>query len=73
MTPAEIAKKLTPAQVRALRDGRQCTLYAYRSLRNFGRDVVGTHLILNSGFRTPLGDAVLAELDAKEGVNDVYR
>jgi hypothetical protein len=65
MTPAEIAKKLTPAQVRALRDPSGCSWQSYRSAEIFEH----RHSVCLLGkFPDPkltdLGRAVLAELDA---------
>jgi hypothetical protein len=62
MTPAEIAAKLTQAQVRALRDP-DGTLY-----ENGVADIYHDFALIKSKWRgervlTPLGLAVLAELD----------
>lgn len=67
MTPAEIAAKLTPAQVRALRSPWGVHGSTYTSLRNFERKhgVLLLPLPLNDGW-TDLGRAVLAELDKGE-------
>ncbi len=62
MTPAEIAAKLTPAQVRALRDP-EGTLYEHGVA-----DIYHDFGLIESKWRgertlTPIGRAVLAELD----------
>ena len=66
MTPAEIAAKLTPAQVRALRlraDDR-----AYAKVHSHTQSKLWEMaLFWASGRPTDLGRAVLAELDAKGG------
>jgi hypothetical protein len=64
MTPAEIAKKLTKAQVRALRDPKRCWDEDWFSfVAAEGQFGALLRLDLNP---TPLGCAVLAELDKGE-------
>jgi hypothetical protein len=68
MTPAEIAAKLTPAQVRALRDLPSAGAVALFSLCDFEDEhLSGFHLFdvkVRPFAPTKLGRAVLAELDA---------
>ncbi len=74
MTPAEIAKRLTPAQVRALRDllkfhGRdysECTEADWQALVSAEHkpELVDWNELSHRTEITPLGRAVLAELDA---------
>lgn len=64
LTPAEIAKKLTPAQVRALRDPAKCSRMDFVALLPLlsQLNLEGYRLLSYRGY-TPLGRAVLAELD----------
>ena len=74
-TPAEIAKKLTPAQVRALRDlqkyrGRdysECSASDWEALvsAEIKPEVVDWNDKANRSEITPLGQAVLAALDGE--------
>lgn len=65
MTPAEIADKLTPAQIVALRDPAMCSRRNWLKLSRF--DVENGTRLLGCG---PISEvnrrAVLAELDAQE-------
>ena len=70
MTAAEIAAKLTPAQVRALRDPWGCTDQDAFDLDAFEIDMdvfllCTDYAAQNAMFPTDLGFAVLAALDAK--------
>ncbi|NBT32733.1 MAG: hypothetical protein EBT13_12770 [Rhodobacteraceae bacterium] len=65
MTPAEIAKKLTPAQVRALRDPSGCGFADWQELADFDFFNPGRFALLHDygDKSTDLGRAVLAELE----------
>lgn len=65
MTPAEIAAKLTPAQIAALRDPQTCSALDGLSLIHF-EQVAGIALLNDRVTAvTPLGRAVMAELEGK--------
>lgn len=72
MTPAEIAAKLKPAQIRAMRDPEGCHITEEWALIDFE----AAHLEIDALYKvgkpnriTDLGRAVLAALDAKEAGN----
>ena len=66
MDAAQIAAKLTPAQVRALRDLNNSDITPFAELCDMRREL-GINLIDNLGYvPSALGRAVLAALDAKE-------
>jgi len=71
MTPAEIAAKLTPGQVRALRDPRGCSRKDFGELACAALEIAPQRFFeAQAPFTppftyTPLGRAVLAALDAK--------
>jgi hypothetical protein len=68
MTPSDIAKALTPAQVRALRNPHKCSRADFGELLRFVAANHGVKLLTYGG-HTPLGLAVLAKLD-KEARDD---
>ena len=63
MTPAEIAAKLTPSQVRALRDPNRCLLHEAFDLWNCDWALIRLHGDMFQ--RLALGRAVLAALDGE--------
>ena len=69
--PAEIAAKLTPAQIGALRGGRVNEKRGHISLVRFEleHNIELINVAWGKSSPTPLGRAVLAALDAKEAGN----
>ena len=68
MTPAEIAGKLTPAQIRALRDPQGCDTETLFDLVDWEgcNDIDLVNYTLDG--LTDLGRAVLAALNAKDAI-----